>query len=232
MTVIGTLLLIVGASIAFKKIYCRILFWRKRREFVLNNKEYIDQLAKSDAQYRPEEPDIEAALRCREYLAEVFPDGISEKLRDMSKEEVAELFREIVAKGQEIMDVELENVDFYSTEEPPACDYSGYYRHFDKSLHINMEFVFSGDPKLMEAQVYTIFHELKHARQWAAIKGWYCGSKDYGYSNEQIRIWAENLQHYIPNWVSDELYRKQPVEDDAYGYVRLIRKSRQFGVLR
>ena len=125
----------------------------------------------------------------------------------------------------------LNSDDFYTSDEPPACDYCGYYSHSDRSLHINAALILSGKPQLIEEQVYTIFHELKHARQWAAVEGKLNDVKDYGYSDEQIRIWAENFDHYIPISVSDELYRKQPVESDAFGFETILKGERQFEII-
>lgn len=209
----------------------RVGHWRWKRKYVEQNSEYIAQLKQMDAQYHPEKPDVEVALKCKEYLFDFFPNGINEKIQNMSPEELLELFKQIEKDAEQILDVQIDNVDYYSTSEQPACGYCGFYNRTDNSFHINAAFILSGQPELIEEQVYTIFHELKHARQWAAIEGKLKGDKDYGYSDEQIRIWAENLKHYIPIFVSDELYRKQPVEMDAFGFELIIKGERQFEVI-
>lgn len=224
-------LIVAGVSYMFQTVIGRILFWRRKRAYIQQNREYIEQLDKMDAEYRPEKPDVEMALRCKEYLFQEFPNGINEHTQNMSKEELLNLFERIVTDAQQLMDVNIETVDFYSTDEPPACGYCGFYNHSDKSLHINVAFILSEEPQLIEEQVYTIFHELKHARQWAAIEGKLNGDKNYGYSDEQIKIWAENFNHYIPTCVSDEWYRKQPVESDAFGFETILKGERQFEVI-
>lgn len=223
-------LLTAGVLYALQYIYRRSLFWREKREYIQQCIGYAEQLEKMDAEYRPEKPDIELALRCKEYLSKVFPNGINERTQNMPKEELLSLFESMITDAQQLMDVSVE-VDFYSTEEPPTCYYCGYYNHSDKILHINAAFILSGESKLVEEQVFTIFHELKHARQWAAIEGKLNGDKDYGYSDEQIMIWAENYNHYIPTSISDELYRKQPVEFDAFGFETTLKGERQFEVI-
>ena len=228
---IGIALLIAGVSYALQYIFGRIQFWREKREYIQQNSGYIEQLEKMDAEYRPEKPDVEMALRCKEYLSQVFPNGINERTQNMSKEELLSLFESMITDAQQLMDVNVGTVDFYSTDEPPTCGYCGYYSHSDRSLHINVAFILSGESKLIEEQVFTIFHELKHARQWAAVEGRLNGAKDYGYSDEQIRIWAENFNHYIPTCISDELYRKQPVEFDAFGFETILKGERQFEVI-
>lgn len=228
---IGVALLVAGAIYALKYITGRLIFWREKRKFIQENHEFIEQLEKMDAKYHPEKPDVEMALRCKEYLSQVFPNGISERTQNMSKEELLNLFESIVSDAQNLMEINVATIDFYTTEEAPACGYCGYYSHSDCSLHINAAFILSGEPALIEEQVFTIFHELKHARQWAAIEGKLNGNIDYGYSDEQLRIWAENFSHYVPTFVSDELYRKQPVEFDAFGFESILKGDKQFEVI-
>lgn len=224
----GTTLLIAGVVYAFRYILDRAIFWSEKREYIRQNSEYIEQLEKMDAEYHPEKPDVEMILKCKDYLSQVFPNGINERVQNMSNEELTSLFEKIVTDAQQLMDVNVGTVDFYSTDEIPACNFCGYYNHLERTLHINIAFVLSGEPKLVEEQVFTIFHELKHARQWAAIEGKLNEDKDYGYSDEQIRIWTENFNHYIPSYVSDELYRKQPVETDTFGLEAILKGERQF----
>lgn len=228
---IAIALLIAGVSYALQYIFGRMQFWREKRKYIQQNSGYVEQLERMDAEYHPEKVDVEMALKCKEYLRQVFPGGINERTQNMSKEELASLFEEMAKDAQQLMDVNVDKVDFYATEELPDCNYCGYYRHSDKSLHINASLILSGEPSLIEEQVYTIFHELKHARQWAAVEGKLSGLKDYGYSDEQIGMWAENYSHYIPISVSDELYRKQPVELDAFGFEAILKGERQFEVI-
>ena len=153
---IGIALLIAGVSYALQYVFGRIRFWREKREYIQQNSGYIEQLEKMDAEYRPEKPDVEMALRCKEYLYQVFPNGINERTQNMSKEELLSFFERMVEDAQQLMDVNVGTVDFYSTDEPPTCGYCGYYSHSDRSLHINVAFILSGEPKLIEEQVYTI----------------------------------------------------------------------------
>jgi hypothetical protein len=185
----------------------------------LQNQEYFDQVRAMDSEYKPENVDIDLALRSKEYLDTLFPDGIKCKVENMSEEELLELFKSIEKEAETLMDVHIDNVDFYSTEKVPECYYYGSYSHDDNTFHINLAFINSGNPELIQEQVFTIFHELKHARQWAAI----LGEKDYGYSEAQLIQWAENFQHYIPSVIDDELYRKQPLERDSFGFESILK---------
>ncbi len=228
---IGVGILVAGVSYLLQYIVERVVYWQQKRKYIEQNSEYVAQIEQIDARYHPEKPDVEIGLKCKEYISEVFPNGIKEKVQNISHEELLELFNQIEKDAEQILDVKIDTVDFYSTEEQPACGYCGFYNQADKSFHINAAFVLSGNPVLIEEQVYTIFHELKHARQWAAVEGKLNGDKDYGYSDEQIRIWAENFNHYIPTFVSDELYRKQPVEMDAFGFELIVKGERRFEVI-
>lgn len=199
----------------------RVAVWRERRRYHERIAEYVEQVLQQDAQYKPEQSDVEAAQRCKEYLKEIFPNGIRDKVSQLSEEELLQLFTDLEKNAEQLLGVNVDKVDFYTTDTPPECGYFGYYSRQTNSLHINAAFILSGKPELIEEQVYTIFHELKHARQWAAV----LDGVDYGYSEEQLRIWAENMQTYIPPYENDEAYRKQPLERDAYGFESLLKSE-------
>lgn len=215
--------ILIAGSFILEYLLKRFSFWHEKHKYIQEHREYIQQLEKMDNEYHPEKPDIETALKCKEYLFQIFPNGIQEKTQNMTHEEIIELFKKIEKDAEQLLDVHIDNIDFYTTEEPPYCNYCGFYCHDEHSFHINTVFILSRIPELIEEQVYTIFHELKHARQWAAIEGKLNGTKDYGYSDEQIKIWAENFNNYIPVFISDELYRKQPVEKDSFGFELIIK---------
>lgn len=211
--------LTVLAVVALLSLTKRILVWRGRNKWIRENGEYLQQVQEMDSTYCPEKPDIELSQKCKDYLSDTFPDGVKEKLRDMSKEERTDFFRMIEKKAEEIMEVHVDIVDFYQTDEKPDCYYCGSYSHEDNSFRINANFIVCDDLDLVEEQIYTIFHELKHARQWSAV----LGERDYGYSKEQLLLWAENFNTYIPPVISDELYRKQPVEMDTFGFESILK---------
>lgn len=221
--VIGLALLAIGIKLVLSIIMPRIIVWIKRRRYLYQIREYVEQLEKMDAEYKPEKPDVEMASRCKEYMSQMFPDGVNERTKNMSDEELIAFFQNLVADVQTLMDVNVDKVEFYSTDNPPACYSCGCYIHSERAIRINAAFILSRNPLLVEEQVYTIFHELMHARQWAAIEGKLYDTKDYGYSDEQIDSWTRNFQNYVPSYVSDELYRKQPVELCAFGFENLLK---------
>ena len=190
----------------------RTVLWGERRRYHEQIAPYIQQVLEQDAQYQPEQPDIDAAQRAKEYLAETFPNGIRERVANMSKDELLALFKEVEQQAEQILDISVDDVEFYSTDTPPECNYCGWYNHDSNSLHINVAMVLSGKHELIEEQIYNIFHELKHARQWAAV----LGEKDYGYSDELLQKWGENMQNYIPPYESDEDYRERMQDLNDY----------------
>lgn len=200
----------------------RICYWREKRKYVEENQEYFNQVEAMDAQYRPEPPDVELAEKCGAYLSEKFPSGIETAVQNMSGEDLLALFVQMESDAEQLMGVNIANVDFYESETPPTNGYMGYYDHADNSIHINKMFILSGEPILVKEQVSTLFHELKHARQWKAIEDCANDQNTLGYSDDQITLWAENFTHYIPTIVNDELYRKQPVEVDSFGFEKLV----------
>lgn len=203
-------------------VIARMNYWSERRKFVEENQEYINQVQAMDAMYAPEPPDVELAEKCGNYLAEKFPSGIEAAVQSMSNEELMGLFLQIENDAEQLMGVSIDNVDFYESETPPTSTYFGYYNRQDNSLHINRAFILSGDPRLVREQVSTIFHELKHARQWKAIENCLADDNTFGYSEQQIMVWAENFKNYIPCALGDEIYRKQPVERDSFGFERRV----------
>lgn len=174
--------------------------------------------------YKPEKIDIELALKCKEYLNVIFPYGIQDKIQEFSKLGLIKLFEKIIVDAAYVMDVNIEKVDFYNTVEPPHCNWSGYYLDSDKSIHINAYYIYEGTPWEVEWQIYTVFHELKHARQWTAINK----RKDYGYSDKLLKLWYDNLCNFITMEENEELYRKQPVEMDSFGFTAMLRGELQF----
>lgn len=168
--------------------------------------------------YIPEYLDIVAAEEAKKYLTERFGPNIGETIVKMSPDERIQIFNEIAEKAQSIMDVRIDGFEFF---EPTKDEEKvlGFYRFEDNTIRLNAFWITQDHPEQIKEQVYTIFHELKHAKQWAAVRG----IGEYGYSNEQLVEWAKNIRDYIPFTVSDELYRKQPIERDAFGFEALIK---------
>lgn len=234
-TLIKNMLRTISEAIShfFQNVLKRIEEWSQRaRQLDEDNTSRIEyQSEQEEAKYRPEKVDVILGLQCKEYLTEVFPDGIAAKVQNMSNENLLELFQMIEKEAERIMDVHVDDVDFYSTTEEPYCNYGGYYQPADNTFHINMTPVYSGNPYCIEYEIYAIFHELKHARQWAAVKGRECGGKDYGYSDRQLDEWQQNMLNYITMEENDELYMKQPLEMDSRGFESIVSGERKYEVI-
>ena len=218
----GLLLLAYLAIELISWVVERISCWSERRQNAEVNPEYLAQVQAMDAQYKPEPPDVELADKCGAYLAEKFPGGIEAAIQNMSGEDLLELFKQIESDAEQLMGIGIDIVDIYESETPPTNCYMGYYDHSDNSIHLNKMFILSGNVQLVKEQISTIFHELKHARQWKALEDAIEGQNTFGYSENQLVAWAENFMHYIPSSVDDELYRKQPVELDTFGFEQQV----------
>lgn len=216
-------ILIAAAAYAVSYILGRMGCWADRLDAIREeDREYARQLEEFDATYSPEPADVELARRCHEYLDGKFPAGVAATVSGMSRRQLQTLFEEIISDAADMMGVRLDTVDIYSTDREPECYYYGCYRHADRSLRINAAFIFCGREDMIREQISTIFHELKHGRQWTAVENFLEDGDTFGYSQELLRRWAENLSHYIPPTADDELYRKQPVEADAYGFEHAV----------
>lgn len=168
--------------------------------------------------YSPTPPDQKAARRAKEFIDTKFSRGVKETLRGQNPTERIETMQHVVQEASNILDVKVNRVDYF---EPDASHAStcGYFDRSDNSLHLNAYMVTSDHPELAAEQIYTVFHELIHARQWAAVTG----KKDYGYSPETLLEWANNFNNYISPNESDREYRRQPLERDAFGFEAIIK---------
>ena len=181
----------------------RVNVWNERRQQTRERSSYIRQIENFESTYCPEVPDQELALRVRQYLKEKFPNGIEECLSQMSVDELPDFFMEIEKDAEVIMKY--------------GC---GFYNIENNLLCINGAFLYSGNIDLIKEQIFTIFHELKHARQYAAVER----KKDYGYSEELMQTWEQNMKNYITYRENDEAYRKQPLEMDTFGFEELLKE--------
>lgn len=168
--------------------------------------------------YNPEESDIVAARKVKAYLDENYGSNIGQAIVGMSSDQRIETFNEIVRKTEDILEVEVKDVVFFQPErgQERLC---GSYNREDNKIYLNELMITSDHPEQIQEQVYTVFHELMHARQYAAITG----LKDYGYSKKLLLEWANNFRDYTSPYVNDELYHKQPVERDTFGFEALIK---------
>lgn len=168
--------------------------------------------------YRPTKPDQDAAKRSKTFLDNKFSRGVKETLRNQSSEERLETIKEVVHNASQILDVKVNDVEYYVPPKERRYE-CGYFDRSDNTLHVNMEMITSDHVELAQEQIYTIFHELMHARQWVAVTG----KKDYGYPPETLIEWANNFQNYISPVEGDREYRRQPLERDAFGFEAIIK---------
>ena len=168
--------------------------------------------------YVPTKPDQEAARKAKDYLDSKFRRGVKETLQDMTSWERVETIKDVVNQASEILNVKVDDIELYAPDEfnQGTC---GYFNREDNTLHINAYMITCDRAELVEEQVYTVFHELMHARQFAAVTG----KKDYGYPPETLLDWAQNFKNYISPGESDEGYRHQPLERDAFGFEAILK---------
>lgn len=203
------------------EISCKIKEWQARREIAKEKGRYIDRLTGSEIQYEPEEPDKELALRVVSYLKERFPNGIESKIQEISIDERKDLMCQIVEEAEKIFEVDSVNFEIlYPTTAEEFYAYGcGFYNRSENLLCLNGAYLMDEHIELVEEQIYTIFHELKHARQYVAM----AQEREYGYSKEILETWKYNLVVYIRPNESDEAYRKQALERDAFGFENYVR---------
>ena len=194
--------------------------WLDKKAEEQRGKKYKNEVKRDKHKLKEEKPDVVLQNECIGYIKEKFPTGIKEVMHAKSDEERVETIVEIVHEVAEIMEV-----DVKLELDVPQCEADmrqmGCYNWRTNELHINMGYLISDKPELIAEQVYTVFHELIHARQWAIVSG----EKDYGYSDERRMMLAQNFSYYIRPEVSDEAYHKQPLESEAFGLEAKLKEA-------
>lgn len=185
------------------------------------NKEEQTQQATGDSSsvYSPEAPDIKLREQCRQYIINKFPYGVTHYINNSTVDQRASDVKNMTFEMAEVYGVKINDVILYVPETDLEKSAWGYFSPNDNSVYLNASLVYCND-NILNRQVYvTILHELKHARQWAAVNKW----QDYGYSKDLIYSWNYNWNAYIRPEESDEGYRKQPLEFDAFEFSNEIK---------
>ena len=194
--------------------------WLEIKAEEQRRKKYENEVKRGKHKLKEEKPDVVLQNECIGYIKEKFPTGIKEAMHAKSDEERAETLVEIVHEVAEKMGVEVK-VELDIPQSEADMRQMGCYNRATNELHINMGYVTCDKPELIAEQVYTVFHELIHARQWAIVSG----EKDYGYSDERRMMLAQNFRYYIRPEVSDEAYNKQPLEAEAFGFEAKLKEA-------
>ena len=191
-------------------------------------KEFVKPKSKKKP-YSPEPTDIEAIERAKHTIVEHFPDGIVNTLENLNETQRIDTFQNFVQDA--IVDLNLDKTNLDVQIVPPETEEEmsvyGYFSRKDNTLFINAEFIVCDNLELVKEQVFTVYHELMHARQWAAVCAWASTPQGdtFGYSVNRILEYANNYGHYISPRVDRELYRWQPLERDAFGFESKLKEA-------
>lgn len=198
----------------------KVAEWHEKRAQKLREDKYRREVERGKHKLKEEKPDVELENKCVNYLKEKFPKGIKKEMHRKSEVERVETIVEIVNDVSEIMGVDVK-LELDIPQRRADMEYHGSYNRKTNELHINMGYLTCDEPELVAEQVYTVFHELNHARQWAIVKG----EKDYGYSDERRMKLAENFLYYIRPEVSDYAYVRQPLEANSFGLEAKLKEA-------
>lgn len=171
--------------------------------------------------YLPEEPDIKLREECIKYVKQKFPHGFEYYYNNSTIDERVEMLKQVTEELCDIYGVKLNDIILYTPDDEYKQRTAGYFSPNDNTLNLNVGLLFQEDMAMSSEAFLTIFHELKHARQWSAIRGW----QEYGYSSELLYSWAVNWknENYVSFMECDEGYRKQPLEFDAFAFEEQFR---------
>lgn len=179
--------------------------------------------------YVPEHTDIKVIERAKDTIDQHFQNGIEDTLVNMNEKQRIETFQNFVQDA--IIDLNLDKTHLDVQIVPPETEEEmsvfGYFSRTDNTLFINAEFIVCDNIELAKEQVFTIYHELMHARQWAAVCAWASTPQGdtFGYSVNRILEYANNFADYVSPGEDRERYRNQPLERDAYGFETKLKET-------
>lgn len=181
---------------------------------------YTKQVLDSNPTYKPELVDIQLAEDIKSALQDIAPEGVVAYMQTMTPEERAEFIEEtILPLITSKMSINCDGLEWVESDRLCGC-----YDHTRNVISVNVLFIASDNEMLLTILLNTIIHECKHARQHVAIDG-----ADFGYSQQLLDEWRQNLNNYIVPEECDEAYQKQPVEVDASGFANsIINENRIF----
>lgn len=173
----------------------------------IDRKKYIKSIIKNNLKYNPEQPDIVLSQSLRSWFAEA---DVENSMKRMSIDEKKNYIQNTLRpKLNQIMGLNLPEYEWFDSNDSTSF---GYYSFNKRSLSINSDYLKSNDDRTIALLLNTILHESKHARQFDAVTG----QSDFGYSQELLESWWNNMNNYISYEESDEGYMKQPIELDAW----------------
>ncbi len=161
-------------------------------------------------------------------INEKFPNGIRETAINTKADTRVKEIAELVPTLATTMGIENVPEVVFFTPEDDELKYMNYgaYNWRENKLKINAAMIVGETPELFEEQVYTVAHELIHARQVAAVIDWANGKSvdKYGYTTEYVEILADNFLNYITYSEDPEGYCKQPLEAEAFWFESQIKQ--------
>ncbi len=192
-------------------------FGNKCKEWGEKAANYIRSTSKP--RYKPEPTDQKDLQGCKETLDEFFYGNIKETLITQCNEDRLQTFENLGRAASERMGLaNPPDIVFYTPNSLKEAATYGAYSRTDNTLRLNAAMIVCDHEELLQEQVFTVFHELRHAKQWEAVTDCANGVNRHGYSNERMMEYAENFVNYIASEPSYEDYRNQPLERDAFGF--------------
>lgn len=199
----------------------------KVKEAINNAVTKIEIILTPKRPYVPTEQEKKKADECVSLINRTFRSGIKNTLMNQPPEKRLETFQEFTKRATQVLNLtnvklELENL---------GATTMGGLNPETNVFTLNAAMIACDNPELMEEQVFTVIHELTHKRQFDAIKDYANGRPidKYGYSERQIYEFAKNWKCYIQPRENYEWYRKQPLENAAYGFEDMV-KAKYYGI--
>lgn len=186
--------------------------WGQRIEEQRKKRQYIRSVKAGHHQLVEEKPDKEVKEKTKELMDRTFHGDVVGTLKNKTAEERIQLLDDFGKKITKVYGVDDIPVEIGYPTNYAEMRYCGSYNDEKKRVFINAAYVESENPRLAAEQVFTIIHEVNHARQWATIRDY----EKFGYSPQRAWELALNQRYYIRPDESDRAYRMQPVEAQSF----------------
>lgn len=200
------------ARFAAGQVKDKINEWDKRYKEWKAKRQYIKGAKAEQHVVVDEKPDIDVKEKTKKLLDNTFHGKVEETLKVKTPAERIKCIEDFGKDLTKICGVEDVTVEVAYPADPVSMQCFGYYNDEEKKVYINAAVVECDHPRLVAEQVFTVIHEVNHARQWAIVRDY----EKFGISPQKAWELMLNMRYYIRPEENDEAYRKQPVEAESY----------------
>ncbi len=196
----------------------------KAKDYFANIKEEIN----TPKTYTPTDSDKKVKEKHEDSIKSIFPLGI-ESIEDATPEQRKQQFKDLVREAATNVGLgeNIPELEYFIPESEEDYNKFGWYCFDDHTIALNEAMVVTDDITVVKEQIFTVIHEMEHARQFAAMDAYRTNGdyKKYGYTENQVLQYIKNWTNYIRPRENYEAYVSQALERDAFGMENMIKSN-------